>query len=132
MKLKDAFYLALDAIRHVDCLIIREEGTTIYDGIFFEHYISREESEYQLHTVLVRYWRPDISVKIEKEFRLYPITDAIDFSKLPGLDPEEEHWEILRSSMDDLRLARAELDQIIEYIEENKRYETERRVEAGV
>lgn len=124
MKLKDAFYLALDAIRHVDCLIIREEGTTIYDGIFFEHYISREESEYQLHTVLVRYWRPDTSVKVEKEFRLYPITDFIDFNKLPGLDPEEGHWEILRSSMDDLRLARAELDQIIEEIEE-KVYETE-------
>lgn len=124
MKLRDAFYTALNAIRHVDCLIIREEGTTIYDGIFFEHYISREESEYQLHTALVRYWRPDLGTKIEKEFRLYPITDPIDFSKLPGLDPEEGHWEILRSSMDDLRLVRAELDQIIEEIED-KVYETE-------
>ena len=125
MRLRDAFYLAFDAIRHVDCLIIREEGTTIYDGIFFEHYISREESEYQLHTVLVRYWIPAIGVKIEKEFRLYPITDTIDFSKLPGLDPDDEHWEILRSSMDDLRIARAELDRIIEDIEESKFHEVE-------
>ena len=119
MKLKDAFNAALDAIRYIDSITIARDWS-LDQHFIFEHVLT-DINERDPHRVRISYyeylgdekWR-----RLTKTSKLSPAENRVNVTTEFLLDSESKGWRPYCKEIDNLVLAKQEIEKVISIFKE--------------